>query len=165
MNGLDVILGLPLLYALYTGFKEGVIVQLGGIAGLVLGVWFAFRYGTALGSWLGIDPEYATAAGFLLIVLGVLLVIALFSRLLRGMFHIAGLGTLDRIGGVVLSVAKTALILSILLSGFDALNRQAGWVKQESIDRSILYRPIDDVSDLVFPYLVDLKDRVYDANN
>ena len=164
MNGLDIVLGIPLLYALYRGFKEGVLVQLGGIAGLLLGVWFAFRYGSEFGRWLGVGEEFATVAGFLLIVVGVLVLIALLSRLLRGLVRVAGLGVFDRIGGVVLSAVKVALILSVLLSGFEALNRRQGWVSEQAMARSLLYKPVSDVSGLVFPYLVDLKDRVYGRN-
>ena len=49
MNGFDIILGIPLLYAAYRGFREGIIVQLGGIAGLFIGVYFAFRHSSAVG--------------------------------------------------------------------------------------------------------------------
>ena len=58
MNGFDIILGIPLLYAAYRGFREGIIVQLGGIAGLFIGVYFAFRHSSAVGQWLHTDPPF-----------------------------------------------------------------------------------------------------------
>ena len=104
MNGFDIILGIPLLYAAYRGFREGIIVQLGGIAGLFIGVYFAFRHSSAVGQWLHTDPPIAAAVGFVVILLAVLLVMALLGHLIKGIFKLAGLGPIDAIGGILLGV-------------------------------------------------------------
>ena len=118
MNGFDIILGIPLLYAAYRGFREGIIVQLGGIAGLFIGVYFAFRHSSAVGQWLHTDPPIAAAVGFVVILLAVLLVMALLGHLIKGIFKLAGLGPIDAIGGILLGVFKMAVILSLLLYAF-----------------------------------------------
>ena len=56
MSWLDVVIAVPLLWALYKGYTEGVILQLGGIVGLLIGVWLAFRYGRTLGLMLKLEP-------------------------------------------------------------------------------------------------------------
>ena len=112
MNGFDIILGIPLLYAAYRGFREGIIVQLGGIAGLFIGVYFAFRHSSAVGQWLHTDPPIAAAVGFVVILLAVLLVMALLGHLIKGIFKLAGLGPIDAIGGILLGY-----IWQILLNG------------------------------------------------
>ena len=38
MTGIDWILALPLLYAAYRGFREGIAAQLGGMIGLIAGI-------------------------------------------------------------------------------------------------------------------------------
>ena len=106
MNGFDIILGIPLLYAAYRGFREGIIVQLGGIAGLFIGVYFAFRHSSAVGQWLHTDPPIAAAVGFVVILLAVLLVMALLGHLIKGIFKLAGLGPIDAIGGILLGVIE-----------------------------------------------------------
>lgn len=60
MNVFDIIVGIPLLYAAYKGFRQGTAVQLAGLAGLFVGVYLAFRYGRDFGSWLHIDPGSLT---------------------------------------------------------------------------------------------------------
>ncbi len=157
MNGLDIALLVPLVYALYRGFREGVLAQLGGIVGVVLGVWLAFRWCAELGTHLPIDDsKVATPVAFILIVLAALLVIGLVGWLLGKLFDTLGLGLFNKVGGVLLSLLKMTLILSVLIMAFDTINRDGTILKQETIDRSALYRPIGRVASTVFPYLTAL---------
>lgn len=144
---LDIILAVPLLWALWAGFRSGIVVQLGGMAGLALGVWLGLRYGEALGRWMGVGPDADSVAGFAVILLAVLLGVGLLSRLLRGVCRFAGIATLDRLCGSVLSLFKVALILGILLYWFTHLNRSVKWVEQAKLDNSVLYRPLTDTAD------------------
>ena len=40
---LDIVLGLPLIWAIFQGWKKGLILQLATLAGLFLGLWGAGR--------------------------------------------------------------------------------------------------------------------------
>lgn len=160
MNVFDIILGLPLLFAAYKGFREGVVVQLGGIAGIILGIFVAFRYGMAVGGWFGLDGVAARVAGFLIIILAFILCLALVGRLVKGIFRIAGLGALDSLGGVVLGVLKMGLLLSVLLIAFEALNSQQKWVAEERTESSVLYKPVRSVAGMVFPYVDFVKEKL-----
>lgn len=159
MNALDIILGIPLLYAAYRGFREGIVLQLGGIIGLLAGVWLAFRYGEALGQWMRLEGTTAVVVGALCIVVATLLVIAVAGRLARGLCKLTGLGLFDQMGGLILSVAKMGLILSLLLLLFDGLNSEHRWVERRTMEKSLLYKPVKDISDFVFPYLDEVKER------
>lgn len=162
MNWLDIVIAIPILWGLWKGFRDGIILQLGGIAGIILGVWLAFRHGRAFGVWLHFDPPIATVAGFTIILIGVLLLIALVGRLTRGLFRISGLGMIDQIGGLILGGIKILLIVSLLLYGFDFLNRKQNWVEQQTLDRSSLYRPVKNISNYVFPYVDFAKRMLFD---
>ena len=153
MNVLDIILAIPLLWAIYRGFTDGIIVQLGGLVGLFLGVWLAFRFGEPLGIWLGVDISMAKVAGFLIIVVAILIVMAILGRMLRGLCKIAGLGTFDHIGGMIFGACKILLILGILLSGFDKLNDQEQWISPTELSKSLLYKPMLTVASYTFPYV------------
>jgi len=155
MSWFDAVLGIPLLYAAYRGFRDGVIIQLGGILALILGIFLAFKFGEPLGEALGIGETFARIVGFIIIILAVLLCLAIVGRAVRGLFRFAGLGLLDQIGGLLLSVVKMGIILCILLMAFEALNRQKRWVSEEVAEKSVLYKPVRDVADILFPY-VDL---------
>ena len=159
MTTLDIILIIPLIYAVYKGFKDGVILQLCGIVGIILGVWLAFRFSERVGLWLGIDELVAWYVAFVLIVVAVVILLGIVGWVIGKAFDLVGLGLLNRVGGVVLSVIKTTLILSVLLVAFNAINRHTEWVKRDQFARSALYEPISQVSDYVFPYLT----KAFDA--
>ncbi|MEG1611058.1 MAG: CvpA family protein, partial [Alistipes sp.] len=44
MNGIDFILYLVMAFAIWDGWRHGVILQLCSLAGLVAGIWLAGRY-------------------------------------------------------------------------------------------------------------------------
>ncbi len=160
MNGFDIIAGLPLLYAAYKGFRSGIVVQLCGIVGLLCGVYFAFRYGGSVGEWLHAGEEIAPAAGFVAVVLAVVLALAVLGRLIRGVFRFAGLGVFDAVGGAAFGILRMLLVLGALLCAFEALNRTTGWVEEDRYENAVLYRPIRQTSDWLFPYLREMKDRM-----
>lgn len=160
MNVFDIILVVPLLWALYSGFRNGIFVQLGGIAGLVIGIYLAIRLGRPLGNLLGIDPSVAGVAGFIIIMVLVIIGIAVIGRLLRGVFRFAGLGVLDRIGGAALSLVKVTLIVGLLLTGFAHLNRNWEWVDEQKLESSLLYKPLTGSVKLVFPYANLVKEKL-----
>lgn len=165
MTILDIILLLFFLLAIYRGFRDGLVVQLGGLAGLFIGIYLAFRYSSALGGWLGIDEKWATIAGFAIILVLVLVGIALIGRLLRGVCRFAGLALLDKLGGVLISILKTGLILGILLYGFKWVNDNKHWVPQESLEKSVLYKPLTDIATMAFPYIDFVKEKLFSINS
>lgn len=69
MHAFDIIVGIPLAYAAYRGFRSGIVAQSCGLLGLVAGVWLASRYGEAAGLWMRVDPSAARVAGFVAILL------------------------------------------------------------------------------------------------
>lgn len=153
MNILDIILLIPLIYAVYAGFKEGFVAQLGGLAAIVIGVWLAIHFSADVGKWLGINPDYATVVAFILIILAALLFIGVMGWLLGKIFNFVGLGMFNKIGGVLISMVKMVFILSVLLMAFDVLNKKTELVEQKHFDNSALYGPISSLSTYIFPSL------------
>ncbi|MCC8034624.1 MAG: CvpA family protein [Rikenellaceae bacterium] len=150
---IDIIIAVLLLAALWRGYRKGFFVQLAGLTGLFLGAWLAVAWGRPLGTFLGINEKYAAAAGFLIVLLLAILAMAGVGRLFRGIFNFAGLSTLDKLAGMVLSIAKTGLVIGLVLWGFDSLNRPRGWAEERKLRESMLYRPLVDAAEFVFPYI------------
>lgn len=162
MTIFDIILVIIFLWAAYRGFCDGIIVQLGGIAGLLLGVYFAFRFGTLVGEWLKVDSEMSNVVGFIIVLALVLVVVAIISRALSAFFSVVGLSLLNKVGGVLLSVVKIGLVMGLLLYSFDYINKNAKWVDDETIERSMIYAPLLQTTEKVFPYIDFVKRRLLD---
>lgn len=156
----DVILLLPFVWAAIMGYKEGVWVQLGGMVGVILGIWLGYTFGDAVGEMLSLEGFTAYIVGFITTIIVTILIIAIVSRLMKGLFRISGLGLLDHIGGIALSLCKTFLILTLLVSLFDRLNKQYSWVGISKLNQSILYTPIFKASEVIFPLAMDIKDSL-----
>ena len=59
MNAIDLVVCLLLLLALWHGWKQGFIVQVCSLAGILAGIWLASRYGAVVGGWLRLDEQKA----------------------------------------------------------------------------------------------------------
>lgn len=153
----------PLCWAVYRGFKDGIVVQLGGLAGLLVGVYLAFRFGSLIGRWLDIESPTASIAGFCIVLVVVIIGVALLSRGIRGLLKAAGVGMLDKVGGALLSVLKMGLILGLLIYCFDWFNRSEQWVDEPTLDRSVFYRPLVKTAAFIFPYVDFVKDKLIDT--
>ena len=160
MNWIDIILVIPLLWAVWRGFRDGVIAQLGGIAGILLGVWLAFRFSAQVGVWLNLPEAIRSEVAFLIIIIAVVIVVGLFGKLLGRLFDSVGLALVNKFGGVVLALVKMALLLSVLITAFELVNNTAKWVDRKTIESAKLYEPVQKVSSTVFPYLIKLKKSI-----
>jgi membrane protein required for colicin V production len=160
MNWIDIVLIIPLLWAARVGYRDGVIAQLGGIAGVLLGVWLAFRFSAQVGVWLNLPEAIRSEAAFLIIIIAVVIVVGLLGKLLGRLFDSVGLALVNKFGGVLLALVKMSLMLSVLIMGFELVNNSTKWVERKTIESAILYEPIQKVSSAVFPYLIKLKNDV-----
>ncbi len=157
----DILIIVLLVWALISGFRAGVLVELGGLAGLLVGIWLAFRFGRTVGDWFG-DPGqlWVRVAGFALVLVAVIVAVALLSRVLRGVTRMAGLGALDMIGGAVISLLKMGIIAILLVYCFDAINTKTQWADSRKLSQSRLYGWMVGAAENVFPYFKTMKDML-----
>ena len=142
MGIFDIIVSVMVLIALVNGWRKGLIAQLCSLIAIIGGVWLASEFGAKVGSLFGIEPQYAKAAGFLVIFVAVLILLMIVSRIVKKLFSFIGLGILDSIFGAMLSVAKVALVMGLLCSAFDSLNEGLGFVEKSTLDNTIFFRPL-----------------------
>lgn len=129
MNGLDILLIIPLIWGGYNGLKKGVIVELISSSLLL----FGFIKGIALFYTLLpiIESKIPTLATFIPICLAILmlftggLVIYLLTKLIKGIIAISLLGIFDNLLGGIFGLCKVAFFISLLIYfwgcvGFDS---------------------------------------------
>lgn len=158
MNILDIIIALVLISAAIGGFRRGIISQLFGIAAIILGVWLSFKFSSQVGKWIGV--ELSDTLSFIIVLIVAIWAIVLVGKITSKTFSLTGLGIIDRIGGLALGVVKYGLILSLLLGLFININKNFKMMKPEKIEKSILLAPLQDMSNLIFPYLIKAKDAI-----
>lgn len=160
MNVIDLIVVLVLIVAVWNGWRQGFVVQVCSLAGLVAGIWLAAQYGAKVGGWLGLDAQIASAGGFVAVLVIVVIAVAIGARLLRKGFHAVGFGIPDIVLGVAVSLLKYLLLLSVLFSALSKLNADYSLVKAPMLDKSITYKPVMHISEALFPFLEWVGDQV-----
>lgn len=164
MNILDIILLILLIVSAVSGYRKGIIVQVCGIAGLLLGIYIAFRFSTMLGQWLGAGAEFGPVLSFIILLIVVILVLWLAGKLIKKLFHATGLGIVDRIGGLALGVIKVALVLSLLLGLIQRFNDKHEIIKPQTFTSSKIYPPLRKMAGAIFPYIFDTTDKLLERS-
>lgn len=169
MNYFDIVVGLILAFALFKGFKNGLIIELASLAALVLGLLGAIKFSDITAHFLSqyIQSDYiglmAFIATFILIVIGVHLVAKVVDKLVSAI----ALGPVNRILGALFSLLKYAFILSVLVAVINGFDRDSRLLSKEMKEKSFLYSPISSIAPTVFPYLHfdTVKEKFEDATD
>ena len=160
MNLLDIILLILLIPGTIRGISRGFLEQAVTLGGIVLAVYLAYHFSEPVCAWLA---QYITVSdtvlhviGFAVMLMGVLIFVMFFAKLLTRVADSASLGWFNRSLGFVFSLAVSALILSILAILFDTLNAKFELVTSPVLTESVLYGHLKDLGYLIFPYLKQL---------
>ena len=164
MNVIDIIALAALAWAVFNGWRHGMIFQIGTLAGIIIGFWVAGRYGPAVGHALRIPDGFAPATGFAMLLIAVMILVALLARGIRRAFNFAGFGTLDIALGVVFSCIKMAVILCALFWILHLVNGpEYRLVPAQTLAESKLYQPILGVAEWFIPLFNSAADTVRDV--
>ena len=157
MNILDIIILVCLVPAVVVGLWKGFISQAISLISIIVGVWASARFANIVGEWLvkylTVSESVIKVISFILILVVVIVVLYLVGRMLEGVIKLVTLGWLNKLLGVIFSLAKCVLILGVVVIAFNALNNTFDLVKPSVISDSVLYPIINDIADSVFPYL------------
>lgn len=157
MNFLDIIFLVPLLFALYRGFKKGLVHMIASLAALILGILGAIKlrpvFAGMLDSWFNIKPDHvniiAFAVAFVLIVIVVHIIAYFVDKLIKAI----ALNFINRLLGMVFGVVVTAFVISMILWPINEVNKQKEIIKNERIEGSLLYKPLSSLAPSMLPFL------------
>jgi len=157
MNVLDIIFLVPLLFALYRGFKKGLIHMIASLAALLLGIFGAIKlrsvFAALLDSVFTIAPEHVNAIAFAVAFVTIVLVVHLVAFLVDKLIKAVALNLVNRLLGMAFGFGVTAFIVSMILWPINQVNDQRQIIKPDHIEGSMLYKPLSAFAPAVFPYL------------
>lgn len=157
MEFVDIILGTLLAFAIYKGLKNGLFVELASLLSLIIGIFVAIKFSYLVSSILennvSWSPKYIKVTAFALTFILVVVGIHLLAKFFTSILDFAYLGWLNKLTGAFFSVLKTILALSVVLNIFQKINSNDFIVKKETLDSSIFYNPIQEISQYVYPTL------------
>jgi len=157
MNILDIIFLVPLLFALYRGFKKGMVHMIASLAALVLGILGAVKlrplFASLLDSIFNIDPAHMNAIAFAVAFVCIVIVVHLAAFFLDKLIKAVALNFVNRLLGMAFGLLVTAFVISMILWPLNQVNENRQIIKPEHIEGSLLYKPLSAIAPAVFPYL------------
>ncbi len=146
MNSLDLYLLIPIALGFIFGLFKGLVKELASLAAIVLGIYGAkllSPYATGiLVKVFDFSPKTAQPLSYLFVFIVIAISLIIVSKMLDKMFESMSLGGLNKLFGGVFGAMKYALIISVLLNVFDAVDSRFSILKAETKDNSIAYKPL-----------------------
>lgn len=156
MSFIDVVFAVLLSFAVYKGLKNGFFVELASFFALIAGIYLAIKFSHLMGAILGDtfaswNPKYVEITAFVITFLIVVVGIHLLAKIITKIADFAYLGWINKLAGVVFSLLKTILALSVVLFIFEKINVNNMLLSKEKQEDSIFYNPIQNVSKAIYP--------------
>ena len=160
MNIFDIIIIALLLIAFVRGVMKGLFAEVASLVAIIAGVYVAINYAHYIEYYL-VNSKYinwsdetnrivAFASTFLVIVILIILI----GKVLTKIADITALGLINKLLGGVFAILKIALILSVIFTFFGRINNTIPFIKQETLDESILYKPVKIIAPTLFPSII-----------
>jgi len=146
MNSLDLFLLLPIVLGLIFGLFKGLIKELTSLAAIVLGIFgaklFAPAFSEILINKFDFSNKTATPIAYLGLFIAIGIGLLLLAKMLDKIFESMSLGGLNKLFGGIFGGLKYALILSVLLNVFNALDNGFHILTVKAKENSIIYIPL-----------------------
>lgn len=167
MNILDVLIGIPLGWAVIKGFSRGFVYEITALLGLILGIYVAINFSgyaadllSSVFHWKGKSAWLASLLiTFALVVLGIKLI----GQIMEKVAESLAMGPLNHIAGGLAGGLKSALMISILIYLINLVDFNQSLVSAKSRKESFLWQPVSDVAPFIMPQLekrfLGLKDK------
>ena len=120
MNLFDIIIMVVLFLCALKGLIRGLVNEASSLTGLILGGWLAYRFYPALAvpiQNLLHTPAYVSAfLAFMLLLLSTGIIAHIAGNIVTAALKLVMLGSINRLGGVLIGTAEGALLLCMLFS-------------------------------------------------
>jgi membrane protein required for colicin V production len=160
MNFFDILTLVALVWAVISGWRSGFVSQLLGLLGIILGIVLSLRYGAAVGAMLHIDARFSVVAGFLITFVATLIVATILAKLLARVLSFIGLGWVNTLLGIALSIVKGLIVLSMLYAAIYSLNANLQFVEPTYFDNSISFDVVRKCAEPLFNYWNEAKQAI-----
>lgn len=164
INFFDILTLVALIWAVVSGWRSGFVSQLLGLVGIILGIILSLRYGAAVGEMFNIDVRFSVVAGFLITFVVVLIAATILARLISKVLSFIGLGWVNTLLGIALSVVKGLLVLSMLYAAIFALNANSQLIDPNYFDNSISFDIVRKCAEPLFDFWNNAKQAITTPN-
>ena len=146
MGNLDLIILIPIVLGFIFGLFKGLIKELASLAAIVLGIYGARAFAPTISDFfihsLSFSSKTALPLTYLFLFILIATVLIILAKTLDKFFDSIALGGLNKLLGGVFAAFKYALIVSVLLNLFEAVDSRFPIIKPKSRTESIGYKRV-----------------------
>ena len=161
MNILDIIIAIPILYGLIRGLFRGLVGEITSLVAIILGIvgakMWANEVSIELLQLFDMRMQIAQCLSYVLIFLAIAIALNLIGRLLEKILKTIALGGLNKFLGALFGAIKLALVMSVILNGIALLDKEFSFIKKETREASVCYRPMLKCSNVAWDAFKDAK--------
>ena len=136
---IDIVFLVMMMFAVFQGIRNGLIVGLFSVIGWIVGLIAAFRFSDLAADYLktmfDLSPRVLSIISFLLVFTLVVVLVNLGARLIEKTVQLTMLGWLNRFGGIFFYVLLYTLIFSVMVYFAD----KTKLLNEETISSSKVY--------------------------
>ncbi|MFT4661344.1 MAG: membrane protein required for colicin V production [Patiriisocius sp.] len=157
MHLLDIVFLVPILWALYRGYKKGLIIEITSLVSLVLGVYGAIKLSGVTGQYLteyfNMSEQNLGIVSFAVTFILIVGLIYFIGKMIEKMIDLVALSFVNKLGGAFFSGLKVAMIISIILVTLNGWNEKYNFLPDSVSDDSMFFEPLTKLSPTVMPFL------------
>lgn len=157
MNWFDLTVGILLLIAFINGYRKGLIMQLVGLATIILAAVFGGRLAQTIlpqiNRIIDLSPEVARVLSFILAFVAIAVGLSLVGRLLQRFIDIVFLSFINRLLGAVIAAGTMMVFLSIILNLVLMLDLNQQVINKKTKEESFFFERVEAVVPAIVPYL------------
>ena len=146
MNTFDLFILIPIALSLIFGLFKGFVKEVVSLIAVVLAIFAAEMLSDSIkpliAGFFDFSDKMAKTVSYILIFTLTILAALLISRLTDKLLSSISLGWLNSLLGGVFGALKIAIVVSVMMNAFDALDSRFNFAKPEKKEASLSYYPI-----------------------
>ena len=157
MNYIVIMFCIPLVWGLYKGFTNGLIIEAASFVAFGFGVWGAIHFSDFISQFF-LDrvhwkSPYLPVVSFATTFLGIIILVYFIAKLIQHMVNGMALGAINKLLGAIFGAMKFAMVMSVIIFIIDAMEESYQVISFETKEKSLLYKPIGNMAPTLIPSL------------
>lgn len=157
MNWLDIIVAVVVVYSIFKGYSSGLIKQLASLVGVIACILLSGKVSLIilpyLREWNIFPDSLVEPAAFIMSFLSIFAVVTLLGYMLQTILESIKLGFVNRIGGIVICLAKWLIVLSLVLNLVERMDKNHNLISEDISEKSKTYPYVRPLAPAITPYL------------
>lgn len=155
MNFIDILLIIPIGYAVFKGFKNGFIIEVCTLLALLVGIYAGIHLSDGTANFLKsnweINSTYLPVIAFTLTFVGVGAMVFFGGKMLEKIVDVASLTPVNKLLGVLFALIKIFYFLSFFIVLIESYDEKGNFIPNETKEESLLYNPVKEISLTTIP--------------